>query len=151
MRFRSIAGMAAGIAIVLSGSVLSAQDNPVVVMETSLGAITVELAPAEAPISVDNFLQYVDAGHYDNTIFHRVIQGFMIQGGAYSPEMRTRPTRAPIENEAENGLLNNRYTLAMARTNEIHSATRSVLHQHRRQQLPQQRRARLRLRGCSGG
>ena len=123
MRFRSIAGMAAGIALVLSGLVLSAQDNPVVVMETSLGAITVELAPAEAPISVDNFLQYVDAGHYDNTIFHRVIQGFMIQGGAYSPEMRTRPTRDPIRNEAENGLLNNRYTISMARTSEIDSAT----------------------------
>ncbi len=123
MRFRSIAGMAAGIAIVLSGSVLSAQDNPVVVMETSLGAITVELAHAEAPISVDNFLQYVDAGHYDNTIFHRVIQGFMIQGGAYSPEMRTRPTRDPIKNEAENGLTNDRYTIAMARTSAIDSAT----------------------------
>ena len=123
MKFRSIAGLAAGVAVVLSGSVSSAQDDPVVVMETSLGTITVELAPAEAPISVDNFLQYVDAGHYDNTIFHRVIQGFMIQGGAYSPEMRTRPTRPPIENEAQNGLLNDRYTVAMARTSEIHSAT----------------------------
>jgi len=123
MRFRSIAGLAGGIAIAVSGSVSSAQDAPVVVMETSLGTVTVELAPAEAPISVDNFLQYVDAGHYDNTIFHRVIQGFMIQGGAYSPEMRTRPTRPPIENEARNGLLNNRYTVAMARTSEIHSAT----------------------------
>ena len=123
MKLRSIAGLAAGIAIVLSGAVPSAQDNPVVVMDTSLGAITVELASAEAPISVDNFLQYVDAGHYDNTIFHRVIQGFMIQGGAYSPEMRTRPTRPAIENEAQNGLLNDRYTIAMARTSEIHSAT----------------------------
>ena len=123
MKFRRIAGLTAGIAIVLAGAASSAQDNPVVVMETSLGAITVELAPAEAPVSVDNFLQYVDAGHYDNTIFHRVIQGFMIQGGAYSSTMSTRPTRAPIENEAQNGLLNNRYTLAMARTSEIHSAT----------------------------
>lgn len=123
MRFRSIAGLAAGIAIVLSGPTPSAQGAPVVVMETSLGAITVELAPAEAPISVDNFLQYVDAGHYDNTIFHRVIQGFMIQGGAYSPEMRTRPTRDPITNEAQNGLNNDRYTIAMARTSEIDSAT----------------------------
>ena len=122
MKLRTIAGMTAGIAIAASG-VVSAQDDPVVVMETSLGTITVELAPAEAPISVDNFLQYVDAGHYDNTIFHRVIQGFMIQGGAYSPEMRTRPTRPAIENEAENGLNNDRYTIAMARTNEIHSAT----------------------------
>ena len=122
MRFRSIAGATAGIAIAVSG-VLSAQDNPVVVMETSLGAITVELASAEAPISVDNFLQYVDAEHYDNTIFHRVIQGFMIQGGAYSPEMRTRPTRDAIRNEAQNGLNNDRYTIAMARTSEIDSAT----------------------------
>ena len=122
MKLSSIASLAAGIAVAVSGAV-SAQDNPVVVMETTLGAITVELAPAEAPISVDNFLQYVDAGHYDNTIFHRVIQGFMIQGGAYSPEMRTRPTRPAIENEAQNGLLNNRYTIAMARTNEINSAT----------------------------
>ena len=123
MKFRSIAGFTAGIAIVLSGSVLSAQDNPVVVVETSLGAVTVELAPAEAPISVENFLAYVDAGHYDNTIFHRVIQGFMVQGGAFSPEMRTRPTRDPIKNEAENGLTNDRYTVAMARTSEIDSAT----------------------------
>ncbi len=123
MKFRSIAGFTAGIAIVLSGSVLSAQDNPVVVVETSLGAVTVELAPAEAPISVENFLAYVDAGHYDNTIFHRVIQGFMVQGGAFSPEMSTRPTRDPIKNEAENGLTNDRYTVAMARTSEIDSAT----------------------------
>jgi peptidyl-prolyl cis-trans isomerase A (cyclophilin A) len=123
MKFRSIAGLTAGIAIVLSGAASSAQESPVVVMETSLGAITVELAPAEAPISVDNFLQYVDAGHYDNTIFHRVIQGFMIQGGAFSPDMRTKPRRDPIKNEAENGLNNDRYTLAMARTSEIDSAT----------------------------
>lgn len=122
MKFRTVAGVTAGIAIAASG-VLPAQDDPVVVMETSLGTITVELAPAEAPISVDNFLQYVEAGHYDNTIFHRVIQGFMIQGGAYSPEMRTRPTRGPIRNEAQNGLNNDRYTIAMARTSEIDSAT----------------------------
>ena len=95
----------------------------VVVMETSLGAITVELAPDEAPISVENFLAYVDAQHYDNTIFHRVIQTFMIQGGAYSAEMRTKPTRDSIKNEAENGLTNDQYTVAMARTNEIDSAT----------------------------
>ena len=121
--FRRIAAAAAVVAVVLSGPLASAQEPPVVVMETSLGAISVELAPAEAPISVDNFLQYVDAGHYDGTIFHRVIQRFMIQGGAYSPEMSTKPTRDPIENEAENGLLNDRYTIAMARTSEIDSAT----------------------------
>jgi peptidyl-prolyl cis-trans isomerase A (cyclophilin A) len=122
MTSRSIA-VTAGIAIILSAPLAFAQDSPVVVMETSLGAITVELAPAEAPISVENFLAYVDAGHYDNTIFHRVIQGFMIQGGAFSPEMRTRPTRDPIKNEAENGLTNDRYTITMARTSEIDSAT----------------------------
>lgn len=121
MTFRRIVAFA--VAFALSGSLVSAQERPVVVMETSLGAVTIELAPAEAPVSVDNFLQYVDAGHYDGTIFHRVIQGFMIQGGAYSPEMRTKPTREPIENEADNGLLNDRYTIAMARTSEIDSAT----------------------------
>lgn len=121
MTFRRI--VAVVVAFALSGSLASAQERPVVVMETSLGAVTIELAPAEAPVSVDNFLQYVDAGHYDGTIFHRVIQGFMIQGGAYSPEMRTKPTRDPIENEADNGLLNDRYTIAMARTSEIDSAT----------------------------
>lgn len=124
MTFRTFRRLAvAAAALVLSGPLASAQEPPVVVMETSLGAITVELAPAEAPVSVDNFLQYVDAGHYDGTIFHRVIEGFMIQGGAYSPEMSTKPTRDPIENEAENGLLNARYTIAMARTSEIDSAT----------------------------
>ena len=125
MMFRTFCrvAVAAVAVLVLSAPLASAQDRPAVVMETSLGAVTVELAPAEAPISVDNFLQYVDAGHYDGTIFHRVIQGFMIQGGAYSPEMRTKPTRDPIRNEAENGLLNDRYTIAMARTSEIDSAT----------------------------
>ncbi len=100
-----------------------AQDAPVVVMDTSFGEITVELAPTAAPISVENFLAYADAEHYDNTVFHRVIQTFMIQGGAYSSEMRTKPTRDPIKNEAENGLTNDQYTIAMARTSEIDSAT----------------------------
>ena len=77
----------------------------------------------EAPISVDNFLEYVDDYFYDGTVFHRVIPGFMIQGGGFSPEMSRNQTRAPIKNEAENGLTNDRYTIAMARTNEIDSAT----------------------------
>ena len=94
-----------------------------IVMHTSHGAITVELDAENAPKTVENFLQYVRDGHYDNTIFHRVIDGFMIQGGGMEPGMKQKPTRAPIANEAGNGLKNKRYTLAMARTNEPHSAT----------------------------
>ncbi len=101
----------------------SAQDNPVVVIETSMGAITVELFQAEAPISVENFLAYVDDDHYDGVIFHRVIETFMIQGGRFTPDMQPRPTRDPIKNEAANGLTNDKYTLAMARTNAVDSAT----------------------------
>lgn len=112
-----------GVASVLSVSGVFAQENPVVVMETSMGSITVELAQQEAPLSVENFLTYVDANHYDNTIFHRIIQNFMIQGGGFSPEMTRNQTRAPVKNEAENGLTNDRYTIAMARTNEVDSAT----------------------------
>ena len=94
-----------------------------IVMHTSHGAITVELDAENAPKTVENFLQYARDGHYDNTIFHRVIDGFMIQGGGMEPGMKQKPTRAPIANEAGNGLKNKRYTLAMARTNEPHSAT----------------------------
>ncbi len=97
--------------------------NPVVVLETSKGVIEVELNAEKAPISVENFLQYVDAGFYDGTIFHRVIPDFMIQGGGMTPDMGQKKTRAPIHNEADNGLKNDRGTLAMARTSEIHSAT----------------------------
>ena len=92
-------------------------------LETSKGTIRVELDEAKAPISSKNFLEYVDAGHYDGTIFHRVIPGFMIQGGGFEPGMRQKSTRATIQNEANNGLKNNKYTLAMARTNAPHSAT----------------------------
>ena len=94
-----------------------------IVLHTSHGAITLELDAENAPKTVENFLQYVRDGHYDNTIFHRVIDGFMIQGGGMEPGMKQKPTRAPIANEAGNGLKNKRYTLAMARTNEPHSAT----------------------------
>ena len=97
--------------------------NPVVVITTSLGDITVELDPAKAPLSVENFLAYVKAGHYDGTIFHRVIKGFMIQGGGMTPDMREKPTRPPIKNEAANGLKNERGTITMARTNQVDSAT----------------------------
>ncbi|HMN20090.1 MAG TPA: peptidylprolyl isomerase [Ottowia sp.] len=87
------------------------------------GVITVELEQEKAPKSVANFLAYVQSGHYDNTVFHRVIGNFMIQGGGFEPGMKQKPTQAPIENEANNGLKNARYTLAMARTGDPHSAT----------------------------
>lgn len=92
-------------------------------LQTSLGAITLELDGEKAPETVRNFLDYVKAGHYDNTIFHRVIDGFMIQGGGFTPGMKQKPTQAEINNEANNGLKNLAGTIAMARTNEPHSAT----------------------------
>ncbi len=92
-------------------------------LHTNHGIIGIELDAEHAPKTVENFLQYVRSGHYDNTIFHRVINGFMIQGGGFEPGMRQKPTAAPIPNEAANGLRNTKYTLAMARTNDPHSAT----------------------------
>jgi peptidyl-prolyl cis-trans isomerase B (cyclophilin B) len=92
-------------------------------LETSKGTIRVELDEVKAPLSAKNFLEYVDAGHYDGTVFHRVIPGFMIQGGGFEPGMRQKATNATIANEANNGLKNDRYTLAMARTSAPHSAT----------------------------
>jgi peptidyl-prolyl cis-trans isomerase B (cyclophilin B) len=92
-------------------------------LHTSLGTITLELFPEQAPESAKNFLAYVDAGHYDNTVFHRVIDGFMIQGGGFEPGMKQKPTREPIQNEANNGLKNDLGTVAMARTSAPHSAT----------------------------
>jgi cyclophilin family peptidyl-prolyl cis-trans isomerase len=96
---------------------------PVVVMETSLGTITIELNEERAPISVKNFLSYVDDKFYDNTIFHRVIDGFMIQGGGFEPGMKQKTTKAPIKNESPNGLSNVRGSIAMARTSNPDSAT----------------------------
>jgi len=94
-----------------------------VILHTSQGNITLELDAVRAPKTVANFLDYVRAGHFDNTLFHRVIDGFMIQGGGFTPDLQQRPTRAPIENEANNGLKNVRYSVAMARTGDPHSAT----------------------------
>ena len=94
-----------------------------VVLHTNHGDITIELDAANAPVTVENFLGYVRSGHFDNTLFHRVIDGFMIQGGGFAPGMTQKPVRAPIANEAGNGLKNKRYTVAMARTSEPHSAT----------------------------
>lgn len=87
------------------------------------GVITLELDEAKAPKSVANFLSYVKGGHYDNTVFHRVIPGFMIQGGGFEPGMKQKPTQSPVTNEADNGLKNDEYTVAMARTSDPHSAT----------------------------
>lgn len=92
-------------------------------LHTSAGVIQLELDDAKAPLSVENFLGYVKAGHYDGTVFHRVIKGFMIQGGGMDADMKQKGTRSPITNEADNGLLNAKYTVAMARTSDPHSAT----------------------------
>ena len=101
----------------------AAMENPTVVMTTSAGTITIELYEDKAPITVENFLQYVDDEHYDGTIFHRVIRGFMIQGGGFDAGMNQKPVRDPIKNEASNGLGNEVGTLAMARTGIVDSAT----------------------------
>jgi peptidyl-prolyl cis-trans isomerase B (cyclophilin B) len=94
-----------------------------IVLHTNHGAITLELDAERAPKTVANFLAYVRAGHFDNTLFHRVIDGFMIQGGGFTPEFQQKPTKSPIENEAGNGLKNTRFSVAMARTSDPHSAT----------------------------
>jgi peptidyl-prolyl cis-trans isomerase B (cyclophilin B) len=95
----------------------------VVILHTNHGGIGIELYAEQAPATVANFLAYLRAGHFDNTLFHRVIDGFMIQGVGFGPDFRPKPTRAPIENEAANGLKNERYSVAMARTGDPHSAT----------------------------
>jgi len=99
------------------------RSHPVVKLETSMGDISLELYPDKAPVTVANFLEYVKAGFYNGTIFHRVINGFMIQGGGLDAQMQKKPTRAPIKNEADNGLANDAYTIAMARTGDPDSAT----------------------------
>ena len=119
MKFRLIS-----IVVVLAVSfVANAGDNPKVNLETSKGKIVLELYADKAPQTVKNFLAYVDAGYYDGTIFHRVIPDFMIQGGGFTAEMKKKDTRPPIQNEADNGVRNKRGTIAMARTQDPHSAT----------------------------
>jgi cyclophilin family peptidyl-prolyl cis-trans isomerase len=100
-----------------------AKSNPRVALDTSKGKIVIELYPDKAPKSVDNFLQYVRSGFYDGVIFHRVIPGFMIQGGGFTADMSQKPTKGSIQNEADNGLRNERGTIAMARTGDPHSAS----------------------------
>ena len=113
------------ILIFSSSAVLAQQpgDNPQVTIHTSKGDIRVELYPQQAPVSVENFLQYANDGFYEGTIFHRVISHFMIQGGGMTPDMARKATRDPIINEADNGLSNKRGTMSMARTNDVNSAT----------------------------
>lgn len=92
-------------------------------LHTNHGVISLELDSEKAPLTVQNFIDYVNSGHYTNTIFHRVIDGFMVQGGGFEPGMKQKSTRAPVQNEAANGLKNNAYTVAMARTSDVHSAS----------------------------
>jgi peptidyl-prolyl cis-trans isomerase B (cyclophilin B) len=99
------------------------QASPRVVLKTTLGDITLELDRAKAPVTTENFLSYVSSGHFNGTVFHRVIPGFMIQGGGFTEDMRQKPTAAPIANEADNGLKNDRGTVAMARTSDPDSAS----------------------------
>lgn len=111
------------VALSVGVAVAAGKHNPQVMMETSLGNVKLELYEKEAPISVRNFLDYAGSGFYKGTIFHRVIPGFMIQGGGFTTEFKQKPTKAPIRNEAANGLKNKRGTLAMARTGAPDSAT----------------------------
>lgn len=113
----------AGLTLAGTFSLTQAADTPHVSLKTNMGEIVLELYPEKAPKSVANFLQYVKSGHYNGTIFHRVIKDFMIQGGGFDKDLQQKPTSAPIENEAKNGLKNVNYSIAMARTGEPHSAT----------------------------
>ncbi len=126
MRWLLLAALTALFAFAGHGTAMAAsaqRGHTVIKLETSMGDIVIELDDEKAPKSAANFREYVAAGHYDGTIFHRVIDGFMIQGGGYDEKMREKPTREPIENEANNGLRNEKYTVAMARTMAPHSAT----------------------------
>ena len=128
MRRFLLAGLAL-LTLTLTGAALAA--NPQVNLQTNKGLIVIELYPDQAPQSVANFLAYVDAGFYDGTIFHRVIPDFMIQGGGFTADLEKKATRDPIPNEADNGLKNERGTLAMARTNDPNSATAQFFINHK--------------------
>jgi len=118
-----ILGLAIATLVAGNGASQGASENPVVVIETSMGSITAELFADKAPKSTANFLAYMKSGFYTGTVFHRVIPGFMIQGGGMTKDLKRKPTLPPIVNEATNGLSNARGTLAMARTAEVNSAT----------------------------
>jgi peptidyl-prolyl cis-trans isomerase A (cyclophilin A) len=116
--------------VLLAGNLFAAE-NPRVLLTTSLGEIELELEAEKAPISVENFIGYVESGFYDGTVFHRVIPGFMIQGGGFGEGLNQKATKAPIKNEADNGLHNVRGTVAMARTQNVNSATSQFFINHR--------------------
>lgn len=118
-----ITGLAVAAVGMGSRSFAQGAKKQVVVLDTSMGQIQIELNPEKAPVTVKNFVDYVEAGHYNGLIFHRVIPGFMVQGGGMTPDMEQRKTKAPIKNEAANGLKNERGTIAMARTSDPDSAT----------------------------
>jgi peptidyl-prolyl cis-trans isomerase B (cyclophilin B) len=117
------AALLLGMAAAQGASGAAPAAHPRVALDTSKGKIVIELYPDKAPKTVANFLQYVKAGHYDGVIFHRVIPGFMVQGGGFTPDMKQKPTKPPIANEADNGLTNDRGTVAMARTSDPNSAS----------------------------
>ena len=122
MTFKNLLLSIASLALVFQFQLAHAA-NPKVKMETSKGTMIIELYPDKAPVSVENFLSYVNSGAYDGTIFHRVIKGFMNQGGGFTPDYKKTDTKDPIKNEADNGLKNLEFTVAMARTGQPHSAT----------------------------
>jgi len=123
MKIKLIVVLAALVSLVAAGGIMAAEGNPKVEMETSKGKMVIELFPEKAPETVKNFLNYVETKYYDGTIFHRVIPKFMIQGGGFTSDMKQKSAGAPIKNEADNGLKNDRGTIAMARTGDPHSAT----------------------------
>lgn len=124
MRYLIIFCLLSLVGLPMQAVAAQAKKEPVLIeLHTSKGVITVELDTEKAPNTAANFKQYVEEGFYDGTIFHRVIPGFMIQGGGMTADMKEKDTHAPIKNEADNGLLNKKYTVAMARTNDPHSAT----------------------------
>jgi cyclophilin family peptidyl-prolyl cis-trans isomerase len=123
MKIKTIVILGALVALVTAGAGMAVAANPKVEMETSKGKMVIELFPDKAPETVKNFLNYVETKYYDGTIFHRVIPKFMIQGGGFTSDMKQKSAGAPIKNEADNGLKNDRGTIAMARTGDPHSAT----------------------------
>lgn len=117
------AGMGGAVMAQTESQGATAGDHPLVLLDTSMGKVRIELYPEKAPETVKNFLQYVEAGFYDGTIFHRVVPNFVVQGGGYTDKMERKETRPPIQNEAARGLKNEQYTISMARTGDPHSAT----------------------------
>ena len=129
--FKTITVAALAALLSLSQAAMADANHPKVLLHTSAGDITLELDAVKAPLSVENFLAYVNSGHYDGTIFHRVINNFMIQGGGFDQNMVQKATQAPIKNEAKNGLKNTRGSIAMARTSVVDSATSQFFINHK--------------------